>query len=71
MVTLLYGMMILGGAIAFIGGGVLLVFGKQMRARDEAAGRITAKYPTPQAQRRLAIVITAIGLACLLLAFIF
>ncbi|MEG3088060.1 hypothetical protein [Sphingomonas sp. PB4P5] len=71
MVTFLYGMMILGGAVAFIGGLVLLVFGEQLRARDERAGRITDKYPTPQAQRRLAIILTVIGLACLLLAFIF
>ena len=71
MVTLLYGMMIIGSAVAFVGGLVLLFFGEQLRARDERAGRITAQYPTPQAQRRLAIILTVIGLGGLLLAFIF
>ena len=50
---------------------MLLIFGDQLRARDERAGRINDKYPTPQAQRRLAIILTAIGLACLLLAIFF
>ena len=71
MVMLLLGMMILGGAVSFVGGLVLLIFGDQLRARDERAGRINDKYPTPQAQRRLAIILTAIGLACLLLAIFF
>ncbi len=71
METLLKIMMGVGGAVALFGGLALIVFGDQMRARDERAGRITAAYPTRERQRRTAYVITAFGAVCVLLLFVF
>ena len=71
MAALLYWVMAIGGLVALAGGIVLLVFGDQLRARDEAAGRVNANTPSPQQQRRLAWIFVVIGLGAVLLAFVF
>ena len=63
METFFHWMLILGSLVAFAGGLVLLLKGDQLRAADERAGRIGPKYPTPEAQRRLAMLLTGIGAA--------
>lgn len=67
METFFLWMLILGSIVAFAGGLLLLLKGDQMRAADARAGRIGPKYPTPEAQRRLARLLTGIGAAGLIL----
>ncbi|MFV0625133.1 hypothetical protein ACBY01_14135 [Sphingomonas sp. ac-8] len=67
MVTLFYWMLLLGSLVAVGGGLLLLVKGDALRAADLKAGR--TNVPDPQAMRKTAKMILAIGVVGLLLAF--
>ena len=67
MATFFLWMLLIGSIVAFAGGLLLLLKGDQIRAADARAGRVGASYPTPEAQRRLARLLTGIGAAGLIL----
>ena len=60
----------IGGLMALLAGGALVLFGDRMRAADERAGRVNAKSMTPAAQRRFGIIMTVVG-ALFVLATLF
>ncbi|WP_380785210.1 hypothetical protein [Sphingomonas sp. R86521] len=61
----------IGGLIALFGGAGLLVFGDQLRARDQRAGRIGPAYPTREKQRRQAYMFVGIGAVGVLVITLF
>ena len=69
METLLHWVMGLGGLVAAVAGGILFFFGDRLAAADQRASRPNAM--SPAAQRRFGLIMMLVGIAFILLTFIF